>query len=121
MTSGLLVAGANGTGDDHAAGGRASTQQCGRIARIRVTFDPREIVGRLSPASRPNTPSERGTCGSSLWQDPDGIDQARLRLDHSGAFALGAATNIAMLLVEQLGIVTLTRASAKSPVAARPS
>ena len=34
--------------------------------------------------------------------------QARLRLDHSGAFALGAATNVAMLPVEQLGIVTLT-------------
>ncbi len=35
-------------------------------------------------------------------------DQARLKLDHSGAFALGAATNVAMLPVEQLGIVTLT-------------
>jgi hypothetical protein len=35
-------------------------------------------------------------------------DQARLKLDHSGAFALGAATNVALLPVEQLGIVTLT-------------
>ncbi len=35
-------------------------------------------------------------------------DQGRLKLDHSGAFALGAATNVALLPVEQLGIVTLT-------------
>jgi CubicO group peptidase (beta-lactamase class C family) len=35
-------------------------------------------------------------------------DQARLKLDHSGAFDLGAATNVALLPVEQLGIVTLT-------------
>lgn len=37
-------------------------------------------------------------------------DQGRLKLDHSGAFALGAATNVALLPVEQLGIVTLTNA-----------
>jgi CubicO group peptidase (beta-lactamase class C family) len=35
-------------------------------------------------------------------------DKARLKLDHSGAFDLGAATNVALLPVEQLGIVTLT-------------
>jgi CubicO group peptidase (beta-lactamase class C family) len=35
-------------------------------------------------------------------------DQGRLKIDHSGAFALGAGTNVAMLPVEQLGIITLT-------------
>ncbi|WP_455353987.1 serine hydrolase [Streptomyces sp. SYSU K217416] len=35
-------------------------------------------------------------------------DQGRLRLSHSGAFALGANTNVTMLPGEQLGIVVLT-------------
>jgi hypothetical protein len=35
-------------------------------------------------------------------------DHGRLRLGHSGAFALGAATAVAMLPSEQLGIVVLT-------------
>ncbi|MFJ2827906.1 serine hydrolase [Streptomyces sp. NPDC087263] len=35
-------------------------------------------------------------------------DQGRLRLSHSGAFALGANTNVSLLPGEQLGIVVLT-------------
>ncbi|MEU9011942.1 serine hydrolase [Streptomyces sp. NPDC048479] len=35
-------------------------------------------------------------------------DHGRLRLSHSGAFALGANTNVTMLPSEQLGIVVLT-------------
>ncbi|MGW6921086.1 serine hydrolase [Streptomyces sp. NPDC054950] len=35
-------------------------------------------------------------------------DLGRLRLSHSGAFALGANTNVTMLPAEQLGIVVLT-------------
>ncbi|NBE55954.1 serine hydrolase [Streptomyces boluensis] len=35
-------------------------------------------------------------------------DQGRLKLGHSGAFALGAATNVTMLPSEKLGIVVLT-------------
>nr|WP_141203006.1 serine hydrolase [Streptomyces griseorubiginosus] len=35
-------------------------------------------------------------------------DQGRLKLGHSGAFALGAATNVALLPSEKLGIVVLT-------------
>ncbi|GGW53314.1 serine hydrolase [Streptomyces xantholiticus] len=35
-------------------------------------------------------------------------DQGRLRLSHSGAFGLGANTNVTMLPAEQLGIVVLT-------------
>jgi CubicO group peptidase (beta-lactamase class C family) len=36
--------------------------------------------------------------------------QGRLRLNHSGAFALGAATHVHMVPGEQLGIVVLTNA-----------
>ncbi|MET7732021.1 serine hydrolase [Streptomyces sp. NPDC005402] len=35
-------------------------------------------------------------------------DQGRLKLGHSGGFALGAATNVALLPSEKLGIVVLT-------------
>ena len=35
-------------------------------------------------------------------------DQGRLKLGHSGAFALGAATNVSLLPSEKLGIVVLT-------------
>jgi CubicO group peptidase (beta-lactamase class C family) len=37
-------------------------------------------------------------------------DQGRLRLNHSGAFALGAATHVSLVPSEQLGIVVLTNA-----------
>jgi CubicO group peptidase (beta-lactamase class C family) len=37
-------------------------------------------------------------------------DQGRLRLNHSGAFALGAATYVNLVPAEQLGIVVLTNA-----------
>ncbi|MFM9370400.1 serine hydrolase [Streptomyces sp. Da 82-17] len=38
-------------------------------------------------------------------------DQGRLKLSHSGAFALGAATNVTLLPSEKLGIVVLTNGS----------
>jgi CubicO group peptidase (beta-lactamase class C family) len=37
-------------------------------------------------------------------------EQGRLRLNHSGAFALGAATHVNLVPTEQLGIVVLTNA-----------
>jgi CubicO group peptidase (beta-lactamase class C family) len=37
--------------------------------------------------------------------------QGRLRLNHSGGFALGAATNVYLVPAEQLGIVVLTNAA----------
>jgi CubicO group peptidase (beta-lactamase class C family) len=37
-------------------------------------------------------------------------EQGRLRLNHSGAFALGAATQVNLLPAEQLGVVVLTNA-----------
>ena len=38
-------------------------------------------------------------------------EQGRLRLNHSGAFALGAATHVNLVPTEQLGIVILTNAA----------
>ncbi|MGW0394295.1 hypothetical protein ACWDYJ_26090 [Streptomyces sp. NPDC003042] len=38
-------------------------------------------------------------------------DAGRLRLSHSGAFDLGANTNVTMLPLEKLGIVVLTNAA----------
>jgi Domain of unknown function (DUF3471) len=40
-----------------------------------------------------------------------GPDRCHVKLDHSGALELGAATNVALLPGEQLGIVTLTNGS----------
>jgi CubicO group peptidase (beta-lactamase class C family) len=37
-------------------------------------------------------------------------EQGRLRIGHSGAFFLGAATNVSLIPVENLGIITLTNA-----------
>jgi CubicO group peptidase (beta-lactamase class C family) len=45
--------------------------------------------------------------GWNVGQD----DQGRLRLSHSGAFALGAATTVTLLPSEGLGIVVLTNSS----------
>src|SRR6266540_434213 len=44
--------------------------------------------------------------GWGVSYDPEG----RLRLNHSGAFALGAATHVNLVPAEQLGIVVLTNA-----------
>jgi CubicO group peptidase (beta-lactamase class C family) len=58
----------------------------------------------LHAADRPDARSQFYGLGWNVSYD----DQGRLKIDHSGAFALGAATNVAVLPVEQLGIVTLT-------------
>jgi CubicO group peptidase (beta-lactamase class C family) len=58
----------------------------------------------LHASNLPDAPSQSYGLGWNLSTD----GQGRLKIDHSGAFALGAATNVAVLPVEQLGIVTLT-------------
>jgi CubicO group peptidase (beta-lactamase class C family) len=58
----------------------------------------------LHAATLPDAPSQSYGLGWNVSTDTRG----RLKIDHSGAFALGAATNVAVLPVEQLGIVTLT-------------
>lgn len=60
-----------------------------------------------SVAQPPRAPAGR-TGFYGLGWDVSYDDQGRLRLSHSGAFALGAATAVALLPSEQLGIVVLT-------------
>lgn len=61
-----------------------------------------EIVSQSPPA-----PAGRAGFYGLGW-NVNYDDQGRLRLSHSGAFALGANTNVTMLPGEQLGIVVLT-------------
>ncbi|MFE7549559.1 serine hydrolase [Streptomyces gardneri] len=58
-------------------------------------------------ASPPRAPAGR-TGFYGLGWNVSYDDEGRLRLSHTGAFALGAHTNVTMLPGEQLGIVVLT-------------
>ena len=55
----------------------------------------------------PHTPAGRAGFYGLGW-NVSYDDQGRLKLGHSGGFALGAATNVALLPSEKLGIVVLT-------------
>lgn len=70
---------------------------------LQTTHTPHQDL----PAPPDNSPYARTQFYGLGW-NVTYDDQGRVKLDHSGAFALGAATNVAMLPVEQLGIVTLT-------------
>nr|WP_222109693.1 serine hydrolase [Streptomyces cupreus] len=63
-----------------------------------------------SVASPPRAPAAR-TGFYGLGWNVSYDDAGRLRLSHTGAFALGAHTNVTMLPGEQLGIVVLTNSS----------
>lgn len=63
-----------------------------------------------SVASPPRAPAAR-TGFYGLGWNVSYDDEGRLRLSHTGAFALGAHTNVTMLPGEQLGIVVLTNTS----------
>ncbi|MFD9034417.1 serine hydrolase [Streptomyces sp. NPDC059567] len=60
-----------------------------------------------SVANPPHAPAAR-TGFYGLGWNVSYDDEGRLRLSHTGAFALGAHTNVTMLPGEQLGIVVLT-------------
>ncbi|MGW6568045.1 serine hydrolase [Streptomyces sp. NPDC054975] len=60
-----------------------------------------------SVANPPSAPAGR-TGFYGLGWNVSYDDEGRLRLSHTGAFALGAHTNVTMLPGEQLGIVVLT-------------
>ncbi|MFF0204316.1 serine hydrolase [Streptomyces sp. NPDC005017] len=63
-----------------------------------------------SVANPPGAPAAR-TGFYGLGWNVSYDDAGRLRLSHTGAFALGAHTNVTMLPGEQLGIVVLTNTS----------
>ncbi|WP_328958674.1 serine hydrolase [Kitasatospora purpeofusca] len=102
------------------AGGVSSTvQDLGRWMRLQLadgTFEGKQIVdpAGLNETRLPQTVSSPTTApagrtgfyglGWNVSYDPEG----RLRLNHSGAFSLGAATVVTLLPSEQLGIVVLT-------------
>ncbi|MEV0927888.1 serine hydrolase [Streptomyces spongiicola] len=83
------------------AGGKLDGRQIIDAESLRHTRLP-EIVSQppTSPAGR--------TGFYGLGWNVNYDDQGRLRLSHSGAFELGANTNVTMLPGEQLGIVVLT-------------
>ncbi|WP_411106401.1 serine hydrolase [Streptomyces sp. cmx-4-9] len=58
--------------------------------------------------SQQPTPPQNRTGFYGLGWNVSYDDAGRLRLSHSGAFELGANTNVTMLPLEQLGIVVLT-------------
>ena len=79
----------------------------------RPVIDPAALQTTHLPhqeLSHPTDPAARTNFYGLGW-NVSYDDQGRVRLNHSGAFALGAATNIAMIPGEQLGIVTLTNGS----------
>ncbi|MER5184337.1 serine hydrolase [Streptomyces sp. NPDC002896] len=102
------------------AGGASSTvRDMTKWLRLQLAggkFDGRQIVDAAAldethvphilsqPPSAPAGRSGFYGLGWNVGYD----DQGRLRLSHSGAFGLGAATNVTMLPLEQLGIVVLT-------------
>ncbi|MBT2440777.1 DUF3471 domain-containing protein [Streptomyces sp. ISL-36] len=64
--------------------------------------------GQVAPGpSPPHAPAARTGFYGLGWNVSDD-DEGRLRLSHTGAFALGAHTDVTMLPGEQLGIVVLT-------------
>src|SRR5881398_2977127 len=84
------------------ANGKFDGKQIVDEKALAETHHPQILIG-FNPATR--LPSFYGL-GWGVSYDPEG----RLRLNHSGAFALGAATHVNLVPAEQLGIVVLTNA-----------
>ncbi|GAA5534165.1 serine hydrolase [Deinococcus aluminii] len=89
----------------HLAGGKFNGQQLIPADALRETYVP-EVVS--SPPGNPAT-DRAGFYG--LGWDVDYDTAGRVRLSHSGAFSLGAATNVTLVPSAGLGIVILTNAA----------
>ena len=85
----------------HLANGSFDGKQVIDAEALAVTRIPRAVSGP------PATPAARARFYGLGW-NVSYDDHARLQLGHSGAFNLGAATAVALLPGEQLGIVVLT-------------
>jgi hypothetical protein len=102
-----------------AGGASASLDDMLRFLRLQLgngALDGRPIVDSDALAAThmpqvvsrpPETPSSRASFYGFGW-NVSYDDQGRARVAHSGAFSLGAATNITFLPGENLGIVVLT-------------
>src|SRR5262249_23524475 len=88
----------------HLGEGRIDGRQLVASAPLRQTHTP-HMVSRP-----PGRSSDRASFYGLGWNV--NYDEAgRVRLGHSGAFALGAATSVMLVPGEQLGIVVLTNAA----------
>ncbi|MFB7279060.1 serine hydrolase [Streptomyces hydrogenans] len=83
------------------ADGRFEGEQVVAAEALRETHVPHIL------AEPPRTPAGRSGFYGLGW-NVSCDDRGRLKLGHSGGFALGAATNVALLPAERLGIVVLT-------------
>ncbi|MFD8633053.1 serine hydrolase [Streptomyces sp. NPDC059533] len=102
-----------------AGGVSSSARDMSRWLRLQLaggTLDGKRIIPADNLAathlpqilSQPPTPPANHTGFYGLGWNVSYDDAGRLRLSHSGAFELGANTNVTMLPLEQLGIVVLT-------------
>lgn len=73
-----------------------------------IPADPLERTHLPAIVSQPPSAPAGRTGFYGLGWNVSYDDAGRLRLSHSGAFALGANTNVTMVPAEQLGIVVLT-------------
>ena len=102
-----------------AGGASASLNDTLRFLRLQLgngTLDGKKIVDAdaLAPSrvpqmisGPPRSPASRASFYGFGW-NVSYDDEGRARIDHSGAFELGAATNITFMPGEDLGIVVLT-------------
>ncbi|MFB6615645.1 serine hydrolase [Streptomyces sp. NPDC085524] len=102
-----------------AGGVSSSARDMSRWLRLQLaggTLDGKRIIPADTLAathlpqilSQPPAPPANHTGFYGLGWNVSYDDAGRLRLSHSGAFELGANTNVTMLPLEQLGIVVLT-------------
>ncbi|MFE2165392.1 serine hydrolase [Streptomyces sp. NPDC059447] len=102
-----------------AGGVSSSARDMSRWLRLQLaggTLDGKRIIPADTLAathvpqilSQPPTPPANHTGFYGLGWNVSYDDAGRLRLSHSGAFELGANTNVTMFPLEQLGIVVLT-------------
>jgi CubicO group peptidase (beta-lactamase class C family) len=103
-----------------AGGVSSSVNDVAKWMRLQLAdgkFDGKQIVDEKALTETHQTQMRTGSnpftglptfygLGWNVSYDPEG----RLRLNHSGAFALGAATHVNLVPAEQLGIVVLTNA-----------
>lgn len=105
-----------------AGGVSSSVNDMSRWLRLQITngkFDGKQIVPEEPLIATHQPQLLRGFSPLTGLPSFDGLGWdlnydtlGRLRLGHSGGFALGAGTNVALVPAEQLGIITLCNATA---------
>lgn len=101
-----------------AGGVSSSVNDLAKWVRLRLAkgkFDGKQVIDEeaLAETEAPQmfthfSPLDHAPMFYGLGMNVSYDSQGRLRLSHSGAFALGAATSISLVPSEQLGVVVLT-------------